>query len=173
MPRYNSKLRRWVDDEGRIIPVGKGYATNRDDQTITQYNTDGSISRTPWREWGISYWLWALEHIPSMKSRLKYMMLSTNERWHLRCAYEYFMDNCNASYKEIHEDSLDMTAIRAYVRHVPVRGISEGWPDWFYEMTDKWLYKVYEYSKQKGYIKDNDGYEVFLHMITRLSNVDC
>ena len=51
MPRYNSKLRRWVDDEGHIIPVGKGYATNRDDQTITQYNTDGSISRIPWRGW--------------------------------------------------------------------------------------------------------------------------
>ena len=96
------------------------------------------------------------------------MLLSSNDKHQIQCAYKYFRDNVEASYKEMLDGSLDMRGIKSYVQHIPIRDINEGWPDWFYVMTDRWLYKVYEYLKHKGYIKEDDSYEVFLHMITRL-----
>ena len=101
------------------------------------------------------------------------MLLSTKDKYQIQCAYKYFKDNCEVSYKEMQEGRLDMIGIKSYVRHTPVRSLNEGWPDWFYEMTDKLLYKVYEYSEQRGYIQKGSSLEEFLQMITRESNIVC
>lgn len=64
--------------------------------------------------------------------------------------------------EEIRNKELSKTKVHAYLRHIPIRGIDEGWPDEIYVLTDSCLQKLYEYSKEKGFIPVDYPYEDFL-----------
>ena len=58
--------------------------------------------------------------------------------------------------------TLSSSGVHAYLRHIPKRGIEEGWPEEIYALTDPCLRKLYEYSKAKGFIPDDYTYDDFL-----------
>lgn len=41
----------WVDDDGTLIKTGFGYKVNRDSRSITQLNSDGTITKYPYEDW--------------------------------------------------------------------------------------------------------------------------
>lgn len=41
----------WYDDNGKMMKPGMGYEVDRKTKTISQYNSDGTITHYPWKEW--------------------------------------------------------------------------------------------------------------------------
>lgn len=41
----------WLDNSGNIIYPGIGYEVNRKTRNISQYNSDGTITKYPWEDW--------------------------------------------------------------------------------------------------------------------------
>jgi hypothetical protein len=41
----------WLDDDGALIKTGFGYKVNRDSRSITQLNSDGTITKYPYDAW--------------------------------------------------------------------------------------------------------------------------
>ena len=41
----------WLDDDGALIKTGFGYKVNRDSRSITQLNSDGTITKYSYEDW--------------------------------------------------------------------------------------------------------------------------
>ena len=41
----------WYDDNGKMIRPGIGYEIDRKTRTISQYNSDGTVTHYPWEKW--------------------------------------------------------------------------------------------------------------------------
>lgn len=65
-------------------------------------------------------------------------------------------------HERIENESLDESGIHAYLRHIPIRGIHNGWPKEIYELSDPCIHALYEYSKDKGFIPQEYTLEDFL-----------
>ena len=64
--------------------------------------------------------------------------------------------------ERIAKGSLTQTGVRSYLRHIPIRGVNEGWPKEMYILTDSCVRKLYEYSQKQGFISENCTLSEFL-----------
>ena len=54
--------------------------------------------------------------------------------------------------------------VSAYIRHIPIEGINDGWPNEIYKITKKMIYELYNYSKEMGYILEDMPIEEFANL---------
>lgn len=83
---------------------------------------------------------------------------------------QYVEDNCNSAIEKITAGELDSIGVHAYVRHIPIRGYDKSTESAF-RVSDDCLNKLYNYSKEMGFIPMDYSYEDFI-MYHRLSPED-
>ena len=65
-------------------------------------------------------------------------------------------------YERIAEGTLTQQGVHAYLCHIPIEGVHDGWPKEIYELATNCAKMLYEYSKTKGFIPNDYSYEDFL-----------
>ncbi len=59
--------------------------------------------------------------------------------------------------KELKKDD-----ICAYLRHLPIKGVNEGWPEQIYTISDIIIHELYTYSKEMDYIPRDMDFKDFV-----------
>jgi hypothetical protein len=74
---------------------------------------------------------------------------------------QYIEDNCNSAIEEMKAKKLNPIGVHAYIRHIPIRGYDESTENAF-RIGDDCLNKLYNYSKEMGFIPMDYSYEDFI-----------
>lgn len=69
-------------------------------------------------------------------------------------------------YKTVRQDIIGRTlskrVVHSVIIHLPIRNISKGWSQEIYELSDKFLQELYQYSKEMKYVDENITFEEFI-----------
>lgn len=65
-------------------------------------------------------------------------------------------------HQDIKERTLSRRVVHACIVHLPIRNVSKGWNEEIYQLSDKFLQELYQYSKEMKYIDDSITFEEFL-----------
>ena len=76
-----------------------------------------------------------------------------------------YLDKMRSSYLgDLAKKSLSKESVCAYIRHIPIEDIHDGWPNEVYKKTEIMIIELYEYSKEMGYIPENMSLEGFIRL---------
>lgn len=79
-------------------------------------------------------------------------------------ALQQIEDDCKVAIKSINDRSLDWYGILGYLRHLPIKGKSNGWPNRIYQKSNKCLSQLYQYALKQGYIEKETTFEEFIEI---------
>ena len=76
------------------------------------------------------------------------------------------LQQIEALYTSVHQDiigrMLSKRVVHSVIVHLPIRNINKGWPEEIYQLSDKFLQELYQYSKEMGYIDESVTFEEFI-----------
>lgn len=76
----------------------------------------------------------------------------------------YFKDIKVSILESIKKDSLSKYVIKGYLKHLPIKGIHNGWSEDIYMLSEECLNLLFEYSRNKKYIERDTSYEEFINL---------
>lgn len=75
---------------------------------------------------------------------------------------DYFHSLVKDVKEKIQNNDLCKRDVCSYLRHLPKKGVEEGWPNEVYNMTEEATTLLYNYSLQHNFIEDTTSFEEFL-----------
>lgn len=75
---------------------------------------------------------------------------------------KYIMSIVSDAYKCMDERTLSMPGIQGYIRHLPIIGITEGYPQEIYVNTAKCIIALWKYAKCMNFISPNTTFLDFM-----------
>ena len=80
-------------------------------------------------------------------------------------------DTIDSAYKLMDNNSMSFESMKGYIRHLPIVGIEEGYPESIYIDVTKCLLRMWEYSLVNGYTKEK-SLTSFLENDMKFKNVE-
>ena len=68
----------------------------------------------------------------------------------------------NSTFEKIKNQTLSETGVHSCLRHIPIRGYADGYPEELYILTDSCIKELLEYSKAKDFVSKDCTVENFL-----------
>nr|DAG91849.1 MAG TPA: hypothetical protein [Crassvirales sp.] len=87
-------------------------------------------------------------------SRIKhYLITKKQQKSVVQYMSQMTKDTIDSIYKLMNDDNMSFDSIKGYIRHLPIVGIEEGYPENIYIDVTKCLLRMWEYSLVNGYTK--------------------
>ena len=65
-------------------------------------------------------------------------------------------------HQSIIERALSKRVVHSCIVHLPIRNVNKGWSEEIYDLSDKFLKELYQYSHDMGYIEESVTFEQFI-----------
>lgn len=76
--------------------------------------------------------------------------------------YEYLCDGYNVASLEMKKKTITYDSVWAWINHIP-KPWNVGWDSKIYELSDKFLHELYNYSLDMQFIPPNYSFELFIN----------
>lgn len=86
---------------------------------------------------------------------------ANSDYWKENCI-RYYQEISDRAYEEIEKKSLSQYGVMGFICHLPIKGLSGGIYEEIYDITSECLSRLWDYSKEMGYIREDAGLSDFI-----------
>ena len=105
-------------------------------------------------------------------SRIKnYFIVKKQQKNIVQYMSQMAKDTIDSVYKLMNGNNMSFESMKGYIRHLPIVGIEEGYPESIYIDVTKCLLRMWEYSLVNGYTKEK-SLTSFLENDMKFKNVE-
>lgn len=106
-----------------------------------------------------------------MFKRIKANIQSRRQRkWQIDGMCKMIEDLINDAYEAMSHHELSFYGVQGYIRHLPIKGLNDGYPKDLYTKVIKCLLQMWQYSIDMGYIDKDKSFMSFLEENSSLNS---
>lgn len=90
------------------------------------------------------------------------LALTRRQRWFKALIMQRVRDTCNAAYERMSRNVFTESEVDAYIAHLPIIGRHGFYPRKMFVLSTQCLLRMYEYSKEKGFVDKHVSFLGFM-----------